>query len=249
MFDGHDGPVRPQDFRVVYRTLASSPEGVSALIEFLTGKLDRIVNEVINGEQVAASVYSLLASRVALDEEILKVNVVMGFVSFFVTRFTDRFVRRSPDRRPEEEPVRASAPPKQIQLVVFRGGRQFGLVPRVPFRNRRMVESHCRRTGVGSGSARWRHYRIPGDDSGDDFDRVAVVVQRFGKRSDFLRVYSADRNVVDAVDRRVRRAVKGNLLSRDRIHTFRMYNTRACYDGVCFKTGIFVILCVSPLQI
>jgi len=87
MFEGHNGPIRPQDFRVIYRTLASSPKGISALIEFLTDKLHRIVNEIINGEQVAASIYSLLASRVALDEEILKVN--RPCVSFFSTWFAD----------------------------------------------------------------------------------------------------------------------------------------------------------------
>jgi len=73
MFEGYNGPILPPDFRVIYRTLASTPQGISALIEFLTTKLDRIVNELINGEQVATSIYSLLASRVAGDEEIQKV--------------------------------------------------------------------------------------------------------------------------------------------------------------------------------
>ncbi|XP_025405726.1 aminopeptidase N-like isoform X2 [Sipha flava] len=74
MFKGYDGPILPQDFRVIYRTLASSVEGISALIEFLTNKLDRIINEIINGEQVATSIYSLLASKVALKEEIQKID-------------------------------------------------------------------------------------------------------------------------------------------------------------------------------
>jgi len=73
MFEGYNGPILPQDFRVIYRTLASTPPGIGALIEFLTTKLDRIVNEVINGEQVATSIYALLASQVARDDEILKV--------------------------------------------------------------------------------------------------------------------------------------------------------------------------------
>ncbi|XP_022172013.1 aminopeptidase N-like [Myzus persicae] len=74
MFEGYNGPILPQDFRVIYRTLASTPQGIGALIEFLTTKLDRIVNEIINGEQVATSIYGLLASRVARDEEILKID-------------------------------------------------------------------------------------------------------------------------------------------------------------------------------
>jgi len=65
----------------------------------------------------------------------------MRFVFFHVVRRLIRSTRV--DRRLEEELVRTSVPPKQIQLVVFRGGRQFGLVPYVPFRNRRMVESYC----------------------------------------------------------------------------------------------------------
>jgi len=73
MFDGYDSPIRPQDFKVIYQTLASSPKGISALIEFLTNKFDRIINEIIDGEQIVKSIYSLLASGVALDEEILKV--------------------------------------------------------------------------------------------------------------------------------------------------------------------------------
>jgi hypothetical protein len=73
MFEGYNGPILPQDFRVVYRTLASTPQGIGALIDFLTTKLDRIVNEIINGEQVATSIYALLASKVARDEEIRKV--------------------------------------------------------------------------------------------------------------------------------------------------------------------------------
>lgn len=73
MFDGYDGPIRPQDFRVIYQTLAATPQGISALIEFLTTKLDKILDEIINGKQVATAIYSLLASRVATKNEIMKV--------------------------------------------------------------------------------------------------------------------------------------------------------------------------------
>lgn len=73
MFEGLQSPIRPQDFRVIYQTLASTPQGIAAMIDFLTKKLDRIVNQVINGETVVTSIYSLLASRVARDEEIKKV--------------------------------------------------------------------------------------------------------------------------------------------------------------------------------
>lgn len=73
MFEGYSGPIRPQDFRVIYQTLATTPQGIVAMVEFLTDNLDRILNEVINGEQVVTSIYSILASRVVIDEEISKV--------------------------------------------------------------------------------------------------------------------------------------------------------------------------------
>lgn len=89
MFEGYNGPILPQDFRVIYRTLASTPQGIGAMIEFLTTKLDRIVNEVIYGEQVATSIYALLASRVARDDEILKVYTR---IYLHGGRFNGRFV-------------------------------------------------------------------------------------------------------------------------------------------------------------
>lgn len=76
MFNGYKGPILPQDFRVIYKTLAQTPQGILALIEFLSTKLDQIVNEVINGEQVVTSIYSLLASKVAGNEEITKVRIL-----------------------------------------------------------------------------------------------------------------------------------------------------------------------------
>lgn len=76
MFDGRAGPIRPQDHRVIYQTLANTPSGVAALIEFLTGQWNRTLNDVVNGEQVVTSMYALLASKVAGDDEIDKVHFV-----------------------------------------------------------------------------------------------------------------------------------------------------------------------------
>lgn len=76
MFDGRAGPIRPQDHRVIYQTLVKTPSGVAALIEFLTGQWNRTLNDVVNGEQVVTSVYALLASKVAGDDEIAKVHFV-----------------------------------------------------------------------------------------------------------------------------------------------------------------------------
>lgn len=76
MFEGYNGPIRPQDFKAVYRSLGVTPEGISALTKFLTDKLDRIIKEVVNGKKIATSIYSTLASRVSLKEEIAKVNKI-----------------------------------------------------------------------------------------------------------------------------------------------------------------------------
>lgn len=75
-----DGPIRPQDFRVIYQSLGATPEGISALTEFLTNKLNRIINEVVNGERIATSIYSTLASRVSLKEEIAKVLMQINII-------------------------------------------------------------------------------------------------------------------------------------------------------------------------
>lgn len=76
MFKKFDSPIRPQDFQDIYQPLASSPEGVSALVNLLDDKLDSILNEIIDGDQVAMYIYSLVASRVAFDEDILKVKTL-----------------------------------------------------------------------------------------------------------------------------------------------------------------------------
>lgn len=76
MFKEYESPIRPQDFHDIYRSLASSPEGVSALVNLLTNKLDCILDEIIDGEQVAIYIYSLVASRVSFDEDIRKVIIL-----------------------------------------------------------------------------------------------------------------------------------------------------------------------------
>lgn len=115
MIDGYNGPIRPQDFKVIYQSVATSPQGISALIQFLTTKLDRIVNEVINGERVATSIYSILASSVALDEEIAKVCEYELFAISPLTIFLLFYV----DRRLEEKLIGTRVSPKKIQRFLW----------------------------------------------------------------------------------------------------------------------------------
>ncbi|XP_050432825.1 uncharacterized protein LOC126840878 [Adelges cooleyi] len=74
MFQGENGPIRQQDFRVIYQSIAFTPQGLSVLIDFLTNKTEKILNEVVHGDLHAMAIYHLLASRVALDNEIAKMD-------------------------------------------------------------------------------------------------------------------------------------------------------------------------------
>lgn len=76
LFKGHDGgPIRPQDYNIVYETLASTPYGISALINFLTNNLVRIFNEIPNGEIVAKNIFATLVPVAIREDEALKVRI------------------------------------------------------------------------------------------------------------------------------------------------------------------------------
>lgn len=76
LFKGHDGgPIRPQDFNTVYETLALTPYGISAMIDFLTNHLVRIFNEIPNGEVVAKNIFATLVPVAIREDEALKVRI------------------------------------------------------------------------------------------------------------------------------------------------------------------------------
>jgi len=68
------GPVRLQDYRDVCDAMSATPQGIDALADYLTGNLEGILRTVPTGESVVTYMYWLLATRVALDGEIVKVS-------------------------------------------------------------------------------------------------------------------------------------------------------------------------------
>lgn len=67
---GVNGPIRPQDYRVVFNTLSSTPMGLQALLIFYRDNWERVYKDLPDGESVATTIYSILASKVSLDNEI-----------------------------------------------------------------------------------------------------------------------------------------------------------------------------------
>ncbi|XP_050434289.1 aminopeptidase N-like [Adelges cooleyi] len=73
---GPNGPIRPQDYRAVFNSLSSTPLGIQTLLYFLRDNWDRICKELPDGESVAETIYSILASKVSLDDEIILMNEI-----------------------------------------------------------------------------------------------------------------------------------------------------------------------------
>jgi len=49
--------------------------GLDVLIDFLENNLNRIIKEFVDGDDIATFIYSLCASKVALDDEIKRVII------------------------------------------------------------------------------------------------------------------------------------------------------------------------------
>lgn len=68
------GPVRLQDFKDICAAMALTPEGIDASTAFLTNNIERILKTMLPGEGIVTNMYRTLASKVALDSEIIKVS-------------------------------------------------------------------------------------------------------------------------------------------------------------------------------
>lgn len=69
----NDGKIRQQDYKAVFKAVASTSLGIDVLLNFLKENSEKICNEIPNGESVATELYSILISKVSLDTEIIKV--------------------------------------------------------------------------------------------------------------------------------------------------------------------------------
>lgn len=75
MFDADKcGPVRLHDYMDICDAMALTPQGIEALTGFLMNNMEKILKTVLAGETIVTDVYRLLASKVALDSEIIKVR-------------------------------------------------------------------------------------------------------------------------------------------------------------------------------
>jgi len=74
ILEGDSGPIRKQDYNDVFIAVSSKPKGLEVLIDFLVDKLDQITKKLTEGNDIAKLIYSICASKAALDSEINKVR-------------------------------------------------------------------------------------------------------------------------------------------------------------------------------
>jgi len=63
-------PIRPQDYRTVFKSLASTPIGINVTIEFLQNKINETLSSMWQGEEMIMLMYSTLAKKVSTKKEI-----------------------------------------------------------------------------------------------------------------------------------------------------------------------------------
>lgn len=68
------GPVRLQDYKDICDAMSSTPQGIEALTNYLMGNIEGILSTIPTGEGIVTYMYWLLATKVALDSEIIKVS-------------------------------------------------------------------------------------------------------------------------------------------------------------------------------
>lgn len=73
-FAYEDGPIRAQDYKDVVIAVSSTPRGLNVLIDFLIQNLSEITEQLHDGEDLAIFIYSICASKSALDHEITRVR-------------------------------------------------------------------------------------------------------------------------------------------------------------------------------
>jgi len=74
IFETEDGPIRKQDYKDIFRAVSSTPIGLDVLIDFLVQNLNDITKKLTDGDDIAVLIYSICASKAALDSEINKVR-------------------------------------------------------------------------------------------------------------------------------------------------------------------------------
>ncbi|CAH1723017.1 unnamed protein product [Aphis gossypii] len=74
-----DCPIRPQDYKTVFKSLTSTPIGINVTTNFLQHKINESLSNMWEGEEMIMLIYSYLASSVATTKEINELNAIRNF--------------------------------------------------------------------------------------------------------------------------------------------------------------------------
>lgn len=75
IFDAENmGPMHLQDFKDVCGAMSLTPQGIEALTNFLIDNIEKLLRTLPTGQSIVENMYSVLASKVATDNEIIKVK-------------------------------------------------------------------------------------------------------------------------------------------------------------------------------
>ncbi|XP_050434254.1 aminopeptidase N-like [Adelges cooleyi] len=77
LFKSEDNAIRPQDYNTVVNAMASTPLGIKVLLNYLQKNVHQFCNEIDNGKYIATSIFKILASKVALDDEVDKIREIL----------------------------------------------------------------------------------------------------------------------------------------------------------------------------
>ncbi|KAL5242092.1 hypothetical protein ACI65C_009502 [Semiaphis heraclei] len=69
-------PIRPQDYKTMFKSLTSTPVGINVTTDFLQNKINESLSNMWEGEEMIMLMYSNLASRVATGKEIDEINAI-----------------------------------------------------------------------------------------------------------------------------------------------------------------------------
>lgn len=72
-------PIRPQDYKTMFKSLTSTPIGINVTTEFLQNKINESLSSMWEGEKTIMLMYSYLASSVATVKEINEVYKTFNY--------------------------------------------------------------------------------------------------------------------------------------------------------------------------
>lgn len=78
-----DGTIERRYFKSVISTISATPLGLDVLYEFLSTNMNRILNEMPDGKDIATSIYSTLATKMTNDNETEKVSIRYIFIVIY----------------------------------------------------------------------------------------------------------------------------------------------------------------------